>query len=292
MSKIKDENYYQISGWMINRLNLKGTSLNVFAIIYGFSQDEETEFAGSRQYLVDFTNSSKPTIDKALNDLCELNYIIKIPKNINNITFNTYKVNFDIVESFKGGSKETLPPVKNFDLKETKENKETKEKEKSNINKEKEKKENKKEKKENYCRVDEKMPNFKDLIDNEVNNDNEEKEREKVPRKEKEKKSVSNDDLLEIVRYELSSLETYLYVVNEFIMMRNRIKKPLTEYAMKLICNKVKKLSDDMNTQIEIFEQSIVNGWQDVYAIKEYSKNAKQVVKVEEKPKEKKWYDI
>ena len=47
-SKVKDENYYQITGWMINRLGLKGAKLNIFAIIYGFSQDGESEFSGSR----------------------------------------------------------------------------------------------------------------------------------------------------------------------------------------------------------------------------------------------------
>lgn len=111
-SKIKDENYYQISGWMINRLKLKGTPLNVFAIIYGFSQDGESEFSGSRQYLADFINSSKPTIDKALTELCDLEYIFKTQKVINNVTFNTYKANLSLVKELCWGSKETLPPSK------------------------------------------------------------------------------------------------------------------------------------------------------------------------------------
>lgn len=111
-SRIKDENYYQICGWMINKLNLKGTPLNVFAIIYGFTQDGETEFSGSRQYLADFVNSSKITVDKALTDLCDLNYIIKKSKMINNVTFNSYKANLPVVQELCRGSKETLPPSK------------------------------------------------------------------------------------------------------------------------------------------------------------------------------------
>ena len=35
-------NYYSVQGWMVKDLNLKGNELAVFAIIYGFSQDNET----------------------------------------------------------------------------------------------------------------------------------------------------------------------------------------------------------------------------------------------------------
>ena len=38
MSKIKNENYVVIQGWMVNELNLKGNDLMVYAIIYGFTQ--------------------------------------------------------------------------------------------------------------------------------------------------------------------------------------------------------------------------------------------------------------
>ena len=48
---MKDENYILIPGWAINQLQLKGNNLMVYSIIYGFSQDGETEFTGSLQYL-------------------------------------------------------------------------------------------------------------------------------------------------------------------------------------------------------------------------------------------------
>ena len=64
MSVVKDENHFIIKGFMINKLNLKGIELMVYAIIYGFSQDGSCKFTGSRQYLADFTGSSceKPYI--------------------------------------------------------------------------------------------------------------------------------------------------------------------------------------------------------------------------------------
>lgn len=107
MPRVKDENYYQISGWMINKLHLKGTALNIYAIIYGFTQDNESEFRGSRQYLCDFTGATKPTIDKALNDLINQNLIIKNTEVINGITFNKYKANINMLKNFIT-DKETL----------------------------------------------------------------------------------------------------------------------------------------------------------------------------------------
>lgn len=63
----------------------------------------------------------------------------------------------------------------------------------------------------------------------------------------------------------------------DFEKMRNKIKKPLTERARKMIINKLQKLSGgDTNIQIEILNQSIVHCWQDVYEIKD-NKNQKQI---------------
>lgn len=115
-SRIKDENYYQIQGFMINRLGLKGISLSVYAIIYGFTQDGETEFKGSLQYLCDFCGGvSKPTIIKALKELVESGYLLRREEIINGVQFNRYKVNLPLLKNLYGGSKETLSEaVKDF----------------------------------------------------------------------------------------------------------------------------------------------------------------------------------
>ena len=115
-STIKDENFYQIAGFMINRLGLKGVSLNVYAIIYGFSQDGASEFTGNLQYLCDFCGGvSKPTIIKALKDLTEAGFIIRREEHINSICFPRYKVNLPLLKNFNGGIKETLTgAVKNL----------------------------------------------------------------------------------------------------------------------------------------------------------------------------------
>lgn len=108
-SKVRDDNFFLVSGWMLNRLNLKGAALQVFAIIYGFSQDGEGSFTGSLQYLCDFTNTTKHTVIKALKELTESGYVIKTENYINGVQFNTYKVNALVVQKLHWGSAETAP---------------------------------------------------------------------------------------------------------------------------------------------------------------------------------------
>jgi DNA-binding Lrp family transcriptional regulator len=106
---MKDNNYIVIQGWMTNELKLTGNELLVFALIYGFSQDGESEFSGSRSYIAKTLNISKPTVDKALKSLLEKRYIEKHKMIINDVQINRYKVSLQGVKELYGGSKETLP---------------------------------------------------------------------------------------------------------------------------------------------------------------------------------------
>lgn len=115
-SKIRDENYFQVTGWMLNRLNLKGTALLVYAIIYGFSQDGESSFSGSLRYLCDFTGASKNTVMKALKDLVEQGHVLKTENQVNGVKFCTYqaapvvqKLHWGGAEIELGGGAETAP---------------------------------------------------------------------------------------------------------------------------------------------------------------------------------------
>lgn len=115
MPKIKDENYYVIHGWMLNQLNLKGVQLQIYAIVYGFSQCQDVEFSGSLSYLCDFTGASKPTVIKAINDLQEKGLIVKREEKINGVQFNRYAAILPPVKKLDPGSKETLPGLsRNF----------------------------------------------------------------------------------------------------------------------------------------------------------------------------------
>ena len=91
MSAVKNDNYFQVQGWMVNELGLKGNDLLVYAIIYGFSQTDDQYFTGSQQYLADWTNSTKKGIRKNLQSLVEKGLLIKIDKTINNVKYCEYK---------------------------------------------------------------------------------------------------------------------------------------------------------------------------------------------------------
>jgi len=91
--EINDDNYYQVQGWMLNRLEIKGNDLLVFAIIYGFSQDGKGLYSGSLQYLQKFTGSSKNTVMSSLKFLCEKGFIIRDDLIVNDVVFPRYKFN-------------------------------------------------------------------------------------------------------------------------------------------------------------------------------------------------------
>ena len=77
MILIKNENYIVIQGWMVNELGLKGNELLIYAIIYGFSQDENQSYTGGLQYLCNWLNSTKQTVINTLKSLQDKNLIEK-----------------------------------------------------------------------------------------------------------------------------------------------------------------------------------------------------------------------
>lgn len=101
---MKSSSFYVIQGWMINELQLKGNELLVFAIIYGFSKDNQGKFDGSLKYLSDATGSSRSTIIKTLNSLLEKEFILKEVITVNNIQFCKYFQNELVVLNSDGDS--------------------------------------------------------------------------------------------------------------------------------------------------------------------------------------------
>ena len=90
MGKIKNENFLVIQGWMVNELDLKGTELLCYAVIYGFSQDGEHKFTGTRRYLAEWCNCTPQNVQKALNSLVDKGYITKYEHYVNNVKMCEY----------------------------------------------------------------------------------------------------------------------------------------------------------------------------------------------------------
>ena len=71
--------------------------------------------------------------------------------------------------------------------------------------------------------------------------------------------------------------------VKEFITFRKKIKKPMTDHAVKLMLSKLNKLTSDIDEQVEILNQSILNGWQGIYPLKrEENKRGQNGIAIDE----------
>lgn len=134
MSKVNNDNYILIQGWMINELGLKNNDLLIYAVIYGFSQ-ADGKFSGSLQYLADWVSGTKQGVLKNLNKLIEKGLIEKEESVTNGIKNCSYKTSRGIKQSltgikqsltgysteFNGGIKQSLTnniDNKNIDIKE------------------------------------------------------------------------------------------------------------------------------------------------------------------------------
>ena len=104
---INDGNYITIQGWMRTELNLSGNELIVYAIIYGFSQNNQGEFTGSAQYLADWVGCTRRTIMSILNKLVEDGTISKTETVLNN---NEKRVSYQA----ERGCEKISQGVKNF----------------------------------------------------------------------------------------------------------------------------------------------------------------------------------
>ena len=82
----------------------------------------------------------------------------------------------------------------------------------------------------------------------------------------KERKNPSTFDAIIAERTDNEKLRA---VIGEFIRMRSRIKKPLTNYALQMRLNKLWRLGKTDDERIAIVEQSVGACWQDFYELKD-----------------------
>jgi hypothetical protein len=96
---IKDENHVTVQGWM-TKLGIKGNALIAYACIYGFSQDGESEFHGSAQYIADWCGISKNAAFDVLSSLVDKGLIAKRDVLKNGVKLCNY-------QAIRGGTQET-----------------------------------------------------------------------------------------------------------------------------------------------------------------------------------------
>nr|DAG19393.1 MAG TPA: helix-turn-helix domain protein [Caudoviricetes sp.] len=95
---------------------------------------------------------------------------------------------------------------------------------------------------------------------NTVNNTN-----NTLSKKERKSKSKSYDE--QIAEY--TQNEDLQNALKAFLQMRSFIKKPMTEYALKLMLKKLDEFGNTDDTKIAILNQSITNNWQGIFPLKD-----------------------
>ena len=84
-------------------------------------------------------------------------------------------------------------------------------------------------------------------------------------KKERKSKSKSYDE--QIAEY--TGNEDLQNALKAFLQMRSFIKKPMTEYALKLMLKKLDEIGNTDDTKIAILNQSITNNWQGIFPLKD-----------------------
>ena len=99
---------------MINELKLSGNELNLYALIFGFSKDNNC-YHGAMKYLADSIGATKQSTLKLLKKLVEKNYILKFESGAKGHKNCDYKINPETIKNISG--KESLPQEENLAVK-------------------------------------------------------------------------------------------------------------------------------------------------------------------------------
>lgn len=102
MSVFRRENYIQIPGFAVVDLKLSGNELICFSLIYGFSQDKETEFTGSLSYVSSALNVTRANAKAILDRLLAKGWIIKKEVMESGVKLCRYSINNGVIETITG----------------------------------------------------------------------------------------------------------------------------------------------------------------------------------------------
>lgn len=87
-----------LHSWMLD-LGLKGAELNAYALIYGFSQDGESEFRGSQHYLATWCGVDVRSVRRVVGRLEDKGLIKKNTTCINGVKHCQYSANLSVVQN-------------------------------------------------------------------------------------------------------------------------------------------------------------------------------------------------
>ena len=119
------------------------------------------------------------------------------------------------------------------------------------------------------------LDNYKKNIENaertqserRANGNETESERRQNNNKKEKKEKNDKKDKKKIIR-DYTQNPKLITAINDFMEMRTKIKKPMTERALELLLNKLSAMADTEEEKIALLEQSITNSWLSIYPLK------------------------
>ena len=87
---MRKDGYVVVQPWMVTDYDLNGNKLLIYALIWGFSQDEQSCFYGSTSYIMDYFKLSKRAVLNLLTELEAQGLIRKWSETVNGRPTNRY----------------------------------------------------------------------------------------------------------------------------------------------------------------------------------------------------------
>lgn len=221
----KNENYTVLSNYHFKEKEMTLKAKGLLSLMLSLPDAWDYSAAG----LVKLSKDGKDSVNGALKELEKFGYLKRTQAVNSNGTFNGY--NYEIYEMPNADIKTEKPTTEKPKTKKPKTEKPSTEKQQQ---------------------LNKKELNIKQLNKKELKTEEEVK---------KDKWSTSYDAIINGKVFD-DNVKTSIY---EFIKMRKLIKKPLTNFALDKIIDKLQNMTLDPEKQIEILENSILNNWQDIY---------------------------
>lgn len=90
--EIRDNNYVTLLGWMRTELDLTGSELIIYALIYMVSQTDKQDYYATQEYAAEWAGVSLRSVRNNINSLIEKELIEKVTRCIDGKYITTYRV--------------------------------------------------------------------------------------------------------------------------------------------------------------------------------------------------------
>lgn len=241
------DDYIVIQGWMVTDLNLKGNDLMAYALIYGFSRETDTYFTGSLQYVADWLNIDKRSVNRTMKRLVDCGLFLKEDVYIKGVKFCRYKA---IIPTECTQNENTILTEG------CTQNVTSGDKMSPGVT---------------VTSGDKLSTNNIDIYTNtynNINNNNTNKLNTIFNNKEKKHKNTIAQDLEKVVN-EYTTNEELRQALLEFIQMRKDLKSPIkTLNGFKRLLGTLNKLASKAEDKIKIVNQSLDHEWKSFYELK------------------------